>query len=75
MASRERLARLIRNEAGGLVDDHGAGTEIRSIPGDHFIHGDSEADRQANLAQEVRGHGYISAVHRAIRISDARVPA
>jgi hypothetical protein len=66
---------LITNDPGGLQDDNGAGTEIRSIAGDSFIRGDEEADRQAHLAQEVRGHGYISAAHRVTRISEERISA
>jgi hypothetical protein len=75
VAPRKRLARLITNEAGGLLDDHGAGTEILRIPGNSIIRGDGEADRQAYLEQEVRGHGYSSAAHRVTRISEATAPA
>lgn len=75
MAPWKQLARLITNDPGGLLHDNGAGTEIRRILGDSFIRGDEEADRQAYLAQEVPGYGYISAAHRTTRISEERISA
>lgn len=66
---------MITKEAAGPLPDHGASTEIRQIPGDSFIRREEEADRQAYLAPEVRGHRYISAAQRATRISEERISA
>ena len=72
-------ARRINRRAQELIA-HGIATEIHWVPGHSGIPANEDADRQANLARDARGHTvierpYTSASNRARRISEGRSAA
>jgi len=75
----QRLARRINRRAQNLRG-HGIANKIYWVPGHSSIHGNDEADRQANFAQDASGSRviewpYTSASNRARRISEGRSAA